>query len=193
MVHHVSFEPIETYLHKNVYPSDIMRDKGQKANFRKAFKSFSMLHGQLMYNNTSLVISSTERQHSIISNVHKGLAHEPRARAMASHCGRDSTIQKISNRFLWHNIKDDVEEFIMKCNQCELHSIIIKTKVMQQIGINICNLPEVDSFKHLVICMDYFSKWSEAKPTKDKSAFTVAQFLNQMGIPNDRIGPPKTH
>ena len=65
--------------------------------------------------------------------------------------------------------------------------------VMQQIGINICNLPKVGGFKHLVICMDYFSKWSEAKPTKDKSASTVAQFLNQMGIVNDRIGPPKTH
>ena len=35
-------------------------------------KLFYMLHGQLIYNNTRLVISSTERQHTIISNVHKG-------------------------------------------------------------------------------------------------------------------------
>ena len=56
-----------------------------------------MLHGQLIYNNTRLVISSTEQQHTIISDVYKGLRHDPKAKAMASHCGRDSTIQKISN------------------------------------------------------------------------------------------------
>ena len=31
MAHCVSFEPIETYLHKNVYPSDIIGDKGKKS------------------------------------------------------------------------------------------------------------------------------------------------------------------
>ena len=140
-----------------------------------------MLHGQLMYNNTRLVISSTERQHTIISDVHKGLEHDPKTKAMVSHCERDSTIQKISNKFFWHNIKGDVEEFIKKCDQCrhqgkikkvssELHSIPIKTEVMQQIGIDICSLPEVDGFKHLVVYIDYFSAWSDAKPIKDKSA-----------------------
>ena len=114
-----------------------------------------MLYVQLMYNNTRLIISSTEQQHTIISDVHKGLGHDPKAKAMASHCGRDSTIQQISNRFFWYNIKGDVEEFIKKCDQCQkmgkikkvssgLHSIPIKTEVMEQIGIGICSLPEVD-------------------------------------------------
>ena len=88
MAHHVSFEAIETYLHKNIYPSSIMRDKGKKANFPKACKPFSMLHGQLTYNNTRLVISSTERQHTIITDVRKGLGHNLKAKAMASHCGK---------------------------------------------------------------------------------------------------------
>ena len=48
---------------------------------------------------------------------------------------------------------------------------------MQQIGIDIGSLPEIDGFKHLVACIDYFNKWSEAKPIKDKSATTIAQFL----------------
>ena len=71
MAHHVSFEAIEAYLHKNVYPSDVMGDKGKKANFSKGCKPFSMLHGELMHNNTRLVISSTERQHTIIGDIHK--------------------------------------------------------------------------------------------------------------------------
>ena len=47
---------------------------------------------------------------------------------------------------------------------------------MQQIGIDMCSLPEVDDFKHLVVSIDYFSKWSEAKPIKDKRASTISQF-----------------
>ena len=93
---------------------------------------------------------------------------------MASHYGRDSTIQSISNIFFWHNIKGDVEEFIKKYDHCikkvpsELHSIPIKNEVMQSIGIDICSHTEVEGFKHLVVCIDYFSKWSERNPLKIK-------------------------
>ena len=52
--------------------------------------------------------------------------------------------------------------------------------IMQQIGIDICSLPGVDGFKHLVVCIDYFSKWSDAKPRKDKSSSTIAEFLYEI-------------
>ena len=48
---------------------------------------------------------------------------------------------------------------------------------MQQIGIDIRSFPEIDGFQHLVVCIGYFSKWSEVKPIKDKSASTISQFL----------------
>lgn len=96
-----------------------MGGKGKKANLRKDCKTFSIIHGQLIYNNTMLFISSTEQQYIMISHVHKGLGHDPKAKAMASKCGRDSKIQKISNRFFWHIIKGDVEKFIKKCKQCQ--------------------------------------------------------------------------
>lgn len=48
---------------------------------------------------------------------------------------------------------------------------------MHQIGIDICTLPEVNGFKYLIVAIDYFSKWSEAKASKDKSASSVARFL----------------
>ena len=47
-------------------------------------------------------------------------------------------------------------------------------------GVDICNLPETDGYCHVIVLIDYFSKWSEAKPTKDKSAPTVAQFLYEV-------------
>ena len=58
-----------------------------------------------MYNKTKLVISSKEKQQTIIKDVYVGLRENPKAKAMASHRGRDATRKKISNRFFWHNIK----------------------------------------------------------------------------------------
>ena len=51
---------------------------------------------------------------------------------------------------------------------------------MKQVGVDICNLPDVDGYQHVIILIDYFSKWSEAKPTKDKSAPNIAQFLYEV-------------
>ena len=75
-----------------------MWDEGKKAYFWKACKLFSMLHWQLMCNNTRLVVSSIERQHAIISDVHKGLGRS-KARPMSSHCKRDSKIQRFQIDF----------------------------------------------------------------------------------------------
>ena len=93
------------------------------------------------------------------------------------------------NDFSWFGMVKDVKAYIKQCENCqrqtntfkkissELQSIPVPTEVMKQIGIDICNLPEVDGYKHLIVCIDYFSKSSEAKPVKDKSAPTVAQFI----------------
>ena len=87
---------------------------------------------------------------------------------------------------------DDVKNYIKMCQKCqqqgkifkrispELQSIPIDPKVMQQVGVDLCNLPEVNGYKHLIVLIDYFSKWSKAKPVKDKSAPTVARFLYEV-------------
>ena len=59
----------------------------------------------------------------------------------------------------------------------ELKNIPFSSNVMKQIGKDLCFLPKVDEFEHVVICIDYFFKCSEAKSTRDKSAPTVAQLL----------------
>ena len=62
----------------------------------------------------------------------------------------------------------------------ELKNIAVPSEVMKQIGVDICCLPSVDEFEYLIVCIDYFSKWSEAKPIHDKSAPTVSQFLYEL-------------
>ena len=43
-----------------------------------------------------------------------------------------------------------------------------------------CNLSEVEGYRHLAVCINYFSKWTGAKPIKNKTAPTIAQFLYEL-------------
>ena len=84
---------------------------------------------------------------------------------------------------------DDVKDYIKLCKKCQQHGKIVKTispelqsipiklNVMRQVDIDLCNLPEVNGYKHVIVLIDYFSKWSKAKVVKDKSAPTAARLL----------------
>ena len=114
------------------------------------------------------------------------------AKPLAAHCGRESMYQTLSERFFWHDMIEEIKEYIKICKSCqrqreifkkigpELKSIPVPNEVTKQIGIDLCTLPEVDGFKHLIVCIDYFSKCSEAKAVKGKSAPTVAKFLYEI-------------
>ena len=54
----------------------------------------------------------------------------------------------------------------------ELQSAPVPSEIMKQIGIDICNLPEVDGYKHLVVSIDY-SKWPETKPLNQYQNFCM--------------------
>ena len=47
----------------------------------------------------------------------------------------------------------------------ELKNILVSSDVMKQISIDLCFLPKVDEFKHVVICIDYFFN-SHRKPNQ---------------------------
>ena len=76
------------------------------------------------------------------------------AKALAGHYGRDATINKILPRCYWHGMKKDNLKFIQRCDVCHkncpkfdktnavLHLVPVPSKVMHQIGVDICQLPE---------------------------------------------------
>ena len=54
----------------------------------------------------------------------------------------------------------------------EMHSVPDSPHIMKQVGL--------DGYRHLIVSIDYFTKWSEAKPIRDKTALTVATFLYEL-------------
>ena len=91
-------------------------------------------------------------------------------------------------------IFNDVLDYIQKCDRCQrqssllpnlkskMHNVPVSSHVMKLVGLDtdICFLREVDGYRHLIVCIDYFTKWSEAKPTRDKTVLTVATFLYEL-------------
>ena len=161
-----------------------------KSNFRRATKRYSFRDGHLFYEQR-IVIKDRNRQIEIIRDVHSGIGNSKHSQAMASHRGKNSTYEKIAQRFFWYNMSNDICDFVKKCEQCQkqgnlkssqadLKPIPIPSTVMKQVGVDICNLPKTNGCCHLVVLIDYFSKWSEAKAIKDKSAPTIAQFLYEV-------------
>ena len=60
---------IENYLWHKKYP-DGTSAKGYKANFRRAYKKFNLVNGQIMYKCNRLVIIDEQRRRNIIHDVH---------------------------------------------------------------------------------------------------------------------------
>ena len=187
---HYDLRKIETYIRTQEYPADV-DTKGKKANYRRAAKKFNVVNG-LFCKDDRIVIIEENVQLDIIRDVHQGLGDDVRAKALSGHSGRIATYEKIVKRFYWYTIYEDVDNFIKSCDDCQkqgtiaknnntkLHPVPVPGNVMIQIGVDLCTLPEVDGLSCLVVAIDYFSKWSEAKPLAGKHALPVAEFLYQL-------------
>ena len=113
---HVDLSSIENYIRNKTYPEKL-KDKGRKANFRKACKKFTITDSHLTYKAKRRVIFEESRKQSIIHDVHEGISDSPEAVALSGHRGRESTYQKISERFYWHGMVDDVKNYIKTCQK----------------------------------------------------------------------------
>src|SRR5277367_980035 len=85
-------------------------------------------------------------------------------------------------------MRNDVEIYVKTCDQCqrrgkpqgenELHSIKIK-EPFYQIGIDFVGLLSVTERgnKYIIVAMDYFTKWPEARAISEANAKEVSKFI----------------
>ena len=102
-----------------------------------------------MYQEKQRVVFEVERRTVIIPDVHEVIGDNSVVKALAAHRGRESTYQKISERFFWHVMIEDIKEYIKTCKSCqqqekifkkissELKSISVPNEVMKQIVIDL--------------------------------------------------------
>ena len=74
---------------------------------------------------------------------------------------KDTLYDKIVQNFFLHNIAADINEYVKSFEQCqkqgdlkspkvELKLIPVPSSVMKQVEVDICNLPKVDGYRHVI-------------------------------------------
>jgi len=142
----------------------------------------------------TLLVPKPEERLSVVKQMHEDLGH----------FGEQRTLVKIRRRYFWHNRTTDVKIVIKGCQQCQLvkSSRSIQSGDEQLKSIPICDLfhrvalytagplPEIRSGnKYILVAIDHYSKWCEAKAVADHGAKTAARILEDDII--CRFGVPK--
>ena len=96
--------------------------------------------------------------------------------------------EKLKERYYWPKMKEDIETYVKSCDQCQrrrkpknknkLNPIKVK-EPFYQIGIDIVGpLNETtEGNKYIVVAIDYFTKWPEARAIREATAKEVSTFI----------------
>ena len=113
------------------------------------------------------------------------------ASLFGGHLGRNRTLARLSHRFYWSGMSDDVKDWLGECTICMKRKLPMATGHHNQLGsiptghrwdriamdiLDICD-PTPDGYRYILVIADFFSKWTKAFPIKNKSADTVADVL----------------
>jgi hypothetical protein len=139
-------------------------------------------------------LSRTKGQERM-KEIHTGLCR--------AHIGSRPLLGKVFRQgFYWPNIASDAADLVQKCESCQKCAkdkkqpssptqLIQPTWPLQRWGLDLlCPLPPAQgNLKYIVVAVEYFSKWIEAKPLATITLAMVQKFLWQNIV--CRFGVPK--
>uniref|UniRef100_A0A1B6LP54 RNA-directed DNA polymerase n=1 Tax=Graphocephala atropunctata TaxID=36148 RepID=A0A1B6LP54_9HEMI len=123
----------------------------------------------------------------------------------AGHTGALKTLKRIKQRFVWPNMKEDVQNYVQECHSCNqrrdqgkviapLGKFEEPTKVFQRISCDIVGpLPVTHSGnKYVLSVVDHFSRYTEFFALPDQTSETVAKvlthrYVTKYGVPKELI------
>ena len=105
-----------------------------------------------------------------------------------AHLGIESTYEKLKERYYWPQMYETTRHYIKNCENCQKRGRPIRNEELQpieigqpfhRIGIDIKGpLPiTTKRNRYIIVAMDYFTKWPEAKAINNMKAQTVAEFI----------------
>jgi transposase InsO family protein len=120
---------------------------------------------------------------------------------LAGHFGRKNTLDRIIRKYYWPNMRRDVDDFVESCPECQKRAPrtgeapltpIARTPIpFFQFGIDVMGpLPNtLQDHRYIVIAVDHFTKWVEAKALSEINGQNIAAFIYKEVI--CRHGVPK--
>ena len=108
---------------------------------------------------------------------------------LSGHLGRNKVRRIVQKRFWWPGSITDVDEYVRSCIRCQarktqpnkIHQPLHPSEPMdypfQRIAMDVVKLPKSNGYEMLLVIVDYFTKWVEAFPIRNKSGETIANIL----------------
>jgi hypothetical protein len=127
-------------------------------------------------------LSRAEGQ-ELMKEIHAGLCR--------AHIGSRPLLGKVSRQgFYWPKAASDATDLVQKCENCQkcaidkkqhssLTQLIQPTWPLQRWGLDLLGTlpPAQGNLKYVVVAVEYFSKWIEAKPLATITSATVQKFF----------------
>jgi hypothetical protein len=177
------------FLKKGVLPDMVEQEEGKRA--RKRTEHYYWKEQRLFFKD--LYVPRPEERRTLVVQMHEDLGHS----------GEQKLLAEICRRYFWHRRTQEVKSMVRSCQQCQL----VKSEGSIRSGderlksIPVCDLfhrvamdtagplPETKAGnKYILVAIDHYSKWCEAKAVADHGARTAARFLEddlicRCGIP----------
>ena len=153
-----------------------------KTKLYKNDESRNGTHGGRQHRNRRLVIPRSQ-MYPILKKLHDA--------PLAGHQGQDNTYHKVSQYYYWPGMKNDIVDYVKTCKICQkrqqhsgeapLQPIKKQPIPFYQVGIDIQGpLPRTLTGKrYIVVAVDHFTKWIEAKALETADAQSITHFLYQ--------------
>jgi ribonuclease HI len=185
---------IISFLQGNCLSSDEAYNKRMEARTRP----YVLIEGELYKHGVcSPLLKCLSRTEGIelMKEIHAGLC--------GSHIGSRPLLGKVFRQgFYWPKAASDAAELVQKCEGCQkyardqkqpssLTQLIQPTWPLQRWGLDLLGPlpPAQGNLKYVVVAVEYFSKWIEAKPLATITSVTVQKFFWQNIV--CRFGVPK--
>jgi hypothetical protein len=185
---------IISFLQGNCLSDDEAYNKRMEARTRP----YAIIEGELYKHGVcSPLLKYLSRVEGIklMKEIHTGLC--------GSHIGSRPLLGKVFRQgFYWPKAASDAAELVQKCENCQkcardqkqpssLTQLIQPTWPLQRWGLDLLGPlpPAQGNLKYVVVAVEYFSKWIEAKPLATITSVTVQKFFWQNIV--CRFGVPK--
>lgn len=106
------------------------------------------------------------------------------------HLGVDRLREKVRVRFFWPGWGNEIEQWVRQCEACNMYKTtgtaprapmcrVQAFRPFEKVGIDLIGLLPIilNGHHHIMVIVDYFSKWAEAFPIPDKESSTATKIL----------------
>src|ERR1041384_865811 len=186
------YDDLIQYLETLTYPGNYTDNR--KTHLRKTSTHY-FVKNHTLFRRSKLGVQRVilhEQIEPILVHLHQDMS--------GAHLGVDAVFDKVKERYYWPQMYEDIKNYVSSCDTCQRRGAQVR-KVMlvplevkepfHRIGIDIKGPLPITSKgnRYIIVAMDYFTKWPEARAIPDIKADTVAQFIYEEII--CRHGVPK--